>query len=72
MELIKPDIFVSLTEEKTDGEFKGYKSVKRCIEKSIKFLEDTVAFKNEDEDLTNVKIYSPFQGEDSLELRETH
>ena len=69
-ELIKPERFVVLSEEKIDTEGKGTKALKRTIDKSITFLKQTCEFIQADsfKGDKNSKILTPIYGDDFMEL----
>lgn len=58
--LIKPDFIVSMTEESYKGTIQGRKTTGRNIKKSLKFLEETVLWKKENE--SGFGILAAYQG----------
>lgn len=64
--MIRPDNFVSLTEEPREGG--GRKSLKRALCKTEKFLDEAIAFKKQHELTFN--MFVPFVGDFEDDLRE--
>jgi queuine tRNA-ribosyltransferase subunit QTRTD1 len=67
--LLRPDILVSLTEEGRQ-EAKGKKSLRRNVQKSLKFLSEAIEWKKNHNEIWG--LYAPWQGGFYGDLRKVH